>query len=136
MIFAMKKRVTHVAPLKLGLAMAMGFAVLGLVLVGINSWERYDSGYSYHEVPLRGNAPLPAGSGDTPPLQPASSQTVVAGDGVVYQLAESEWPDHAYLWFPFVFGLIGFAGGLLGALAFNLTAKWTGGIVINVEDIT
>lgn len=38
--------------------------------------------------------------------------------------------------FPIIYGVMGFIGGVIGALLYNLSSKWTGGIEIYLEDNT
>ena len=37
---------------------------------------------------------------------------------------------------PVIYAVVGFLGGLIGAALYNLIAKWTGGFVFEVRDVT
>ena len=39
----------------------------------------------------------------------------------------------AIIFFPIIYGIIGFIGGALGALLYNLVAKWIGGIDLEFD---
>jgi hypothetical protein len=146
-----KKRLTRIAPLKLGLALALGLLAFGLVFTlviwGVDGWEMRSGDYSYHEIPWRGEPPASPVVPPAPP-QAGTGQHVDFAGGTVVHLgyptmgqAQNDFTfsvieGYAFLFLPFVYALVGFVGGFVGAWIFNLTAKWTGGIVINVEDIT
>lgn len=165
MIFPVKQRLTRIAPFKLGLALAVSFAALGLVLGLVffvtNQIAGPDS-VKLAEAEWPGAPqPLAAVGGATPNAPTTSPKPTVgatasafpvdfAGGTVVHFTPGRTYSwDYSYNAVPLdvspvwtflilavVYPLIGFVSGLLGAWAFNLTAKWTGGIVINVEDIT
>ena len=40
-----------------------------------------------------------------------------------------------FLWGPAIYAGLGFAAGLIGAAVYNLTVKWTGGFVLEIQDV-
>jgi hypothetical protein len=39
------------------------------------------------------------------------------------------------IFLPIIYGIAGFIGGIIGALVYNLVAKWTGGIEMVLTDV-
>lgn len=163
MIFPVKQRLTHIAPFKLGLALAVSFAALGLVLglvIFVTNWiagpdavKLAEAGWPGAPQPpaaVLGATPNPPTSPKPPVGEPAAVPSVdFAGGTVVHftPVRTYSW-DYSYNAVPLdvspawtililavVYPLVGFVSGVLGAGAFNLTAEWTGGIEFNVEDI-
>lgn len=48
-------------------------------------------------------------------------------------------PNHSYvamfLWTPAIHAGLGFAFGMTGSAIYNLIAKWTGGLMLDIEDV-
>ena len=148
----MKKRLTRIAPFKLGLALAVSGALLGLVFALVAwafQWPVVSSDYSYNQVPLTAVYPAPATATTSAPLSRPTTTTngdaILAGSTVVHLapvppqndfgfISISETGGLSLLLFPVLYGIMGFVCGALGAWFFNLTAKWTGGIELTVED--
>ena len=145
----MKKRLTRIAPFKLGLASAVSFVLVGLVLaLGVCLLSLVTDSRSYHAYTQMDVTPLapPATSGS--PSVPANAPVVAAGGyphadfagSTVVHLAPNDFTfgdsPMMLLLFPLIWGVVGFLSGVTGSFAFNLTARWTGGLEVNVEDIT
>ena len=160
----MKKRLTRIAPLKLGLVTGLCFAAFGVLsltlelLVGGPMASSHDSDFSYNQVPLSAS---PASLGSSPTGNPGvhaiqlsngvvpdsptvtkSSTTTTPSGGPNDPLTFNYHPTGTAIVFslPFLYTLgfptvMGFFFGWIGALTFNLFAKWTGGIEVTVEDI-
>jgi uncharacterized oligopeptide transporter (OPT) family protein len=89
----MKKRLTYVDPLKLGIVLAVVYGVISLVIVPFF---------------ILGALFGPRGS----------------GFGVILAI-----------FFPIIYAIAGFIGGVLTAFVYNLVAKWTGGVEFTTEEV-
>jgi hypothetical protein len=79
----MRKRLTYISPLQLGIVLALVYGVISLILV------------------------------------PFLLLGAIFGHGGVGILV---------IFIPFIYVIIGFIGGVLSAIVYNIVAKWTGGI--------
>ncbi len=163
----MKKRLTHIAPVKLGLITALCFGTFGLLILLLDLLmgavpSSYESDYSYNQISLTGapgssppgnpgvhaiqlsngvvpEAPTATKSGPTATSPGGSYSPLKPAAGTDFPLTVNGYSRSFALPVFFSLGLplvMGFLFGWIGALLFNLLAKWTGGIAITVEDIT
>jgi hypothetical protein len=162
----MIKRLTRIAPLKLGLVTAGSAALLGLLSLPVGFlmdaiFSSSDSDYSYNQIPLHTSSAAPGSSPtgnpgvhaiqlsngvvpDSPTVTNSSTTATPSGGAngpagsptsFDYHVTGNAYapPFYYMLGLPLV---MGFLFGWIGALIFNLLAKWTGGIEVTVEDIT
>jgi len=98
----MQKRLTHIAPVKLGIVLAVVYGVMSLVII----------------VPCFLLISL-AGVANT---ARTGNPMLVNFTGVFV------------IFLPIIYAVIGFIGGVIAALIYNLVAKWTGGIEFITEE--
>ena len=89
----MKKRLTNVNPLKLGIVLGVLYGVISLIIVPF-----------FILAALFG----PKGS----------------GFGIVLAI-----------FFPIIYAVAGFIGGVISAFVYNLVAKWTGGVEFTTQEV-
>ena len=99
----MKKRLTYVSPLSLGITLGILYAILALVIA----------------VPLFLIMSLAGAAGAAHGGQQALP-AIFSGVFLIF--------------LPIIYGVIGFIGGLLAALVYNLSAKMTGGVEFQVQE--
>ena len=109
----MKKRLSRISPLPLGVVLAVFHGLLSLVIIlPIGSLSLVFWG-------LRG-----AVSGPTFHQAPASSSALVGGILGGFMM----------ILMPLLYAAMGFVFGVISGAVYNLVAKWTGGIEFTVTD--
>lgn len=98
-----KKRLVRIGPMQLGKMLAALYGVSGLIF-----------------VPIFGVMALVGAF--APQVENAPSPVLLGGFAIVAAIA-----------FPLLYALMGFVVGLVGAVIYNLFAKWVGGIEVEVE---
>ena len=109
----MVTRLRHLSVLQLALVLAVLYALIG-VLIGLAWWLII----SPIMMTTAKSGPF-VGAGGTP-----SGVAMMAGLGVF-----------AVIFFPIMYGIIGFIAGLIYAVLYNLVAGWTGGIEMTLEQV-
>ena len=99
----MQKRLTHIAPVKLGIVLAIVYGVMSLII----------------SVPIFLLYSL-AGVANTAKIGPQGHSAIFTGVFLIF--------------LPIIYAVIGFIGGVIAALIYNLVAKWTGGIEFTTEE--
>jgi hypothetical protein len=99
----MQKRLTHIAPVKLGIVLAIVYGVMSLIII----------------VPIFLLYSL-AGVANTAKIGPQGLPAIFTGVFLIF--------------LPIIYAVIGFIGGVIAALIYNLVAKWTGGIEFTTEE--
>ncbi|MGD1087251.1 MAG: hypothetical protein ABR955_00795 [Verrucomicrobiota bacterium] len=99
----MQKRLTHIAPVKLGIVLAVVYGVMSLII--IVPFFLLHSLASVANTAKTGSQGLPA---------------IFTGGFLIF--------------LPVIYAVIGFIGGAIAALIYNLVAKWTGGIEFTTEE--
>ena len=102
----MVRRLRRIAPLKFGIVAGIVYALFSLII-----------------VPFVALAMVAA---SLLPTQQQQSSPFSAGAGIVGAIVFAVLA-------PFLYGILGFLFGLLGAWVYNVVAKWTGGIEFEVE---
>jgi hypothetical protein len=102
-----KKRLKRIAPLQLGVVAGVFYALFSLIFIPFFL--------------------LMALAGAFAPKSDSGSD-LAAGVGIVFGF-------FLLLLAPIMYGILGFIFGALGALVYNLVAKWTGGVEVEVEDL-
>ena len=98
----MKKRLTYVSPLKLGITLGIVYAILSLIIAV--------------------------------PMFLFISLVGAAGAAKTGQGLPAMFSGVFVIFLPVIYGVVGFIGGLLAGLVYNLSAKLTGGIEFEVEE--
>jgi len=99
----MKQRIKRIAPVQLGKMLAVIYALLSLIFVPFILMFGAIAS-TMHKTP--GAPPFPA----------------MLGLGMGFMI-----------FMPVIYAIMGFIGGALGALIYNLVAKWLGGIEVEME---
>ena len=101
----MKKRLSHVAPLQLGLVLAVLYGLLSLIFVPF---------FLIFSIlaPHMQNSAAPGVQG------------IAMGMGIGMAIV-----------FPIIYAILGFVFGVISAAVYNLIAQWTGGIEFSVTDL-
>jgi Ca2+/Na+ antiporter len=105
----MKKRLTRIAPLKCGIVLGTLYAGLSLIMVPF--------------FLLAGLVGAQAGETYTPLNGQASHSLPFPFFGLFA------------LFLPFIYGFVGFLGGVIMAAIYNLVVRLTGGLEVTVEDV-
>jgi uncharacterized membrane protein len=101
----MQKRLTHIAPVKLGIVLAVVYGVMSLIII----------------VPCLLLVSL-AGVANTAKTGSQGLPAIFSGVFLIF--------------LPIIYAVIGFIGGIVAALIYNLVAKWTGGIEFTTEEVS
>ena len=102
----MVRRLRRIAPLKFGIVAGIVYALFSLIIVPFVALAMVAAAFIPSQQ--QQSSPFAAGTG-------------IAGAIVFAVLA------------PFIYGILGFLFGLLGAWVYNVVAKWTGGFEFEVE---
>jgi hypothetical protein len=103
----MKKRISELSVLQTGIVLGALYAAFGLVMLVVF-------------------LPLGLIMAITGAVSDAEAPGLIGGVGMVFM----------GVFFPVFYGVVGFIGGLLLALIYNLIAKYTGGLEITLSDVT
>ena len=98
----MKKRLTHVNPVKLGTTLAVIYGIMSLIVI----------------IPLF--------------LIMSAVSAVGAKNGA--QAMPVIFSGVFMIFLPIIYAVVGFIGGFLADLIYNLVAKWTGGVEFTTEE--
>jgi len=110
----MKKRLARVAPLQLGIVLAVLYGLISLVIfvpIGGCSMLFFNAHHAVGGPSFHG----PIGSS-----APALMGGIFGGFMLIF--------------LPLLYAAMGFIGGVIAAAIYNVVAKWTGGIEFTVED--
>lgn len=100
----MKKRLTRVSPVQLGIVLAVLYALISLVLV----------------IPLGALSMM--------------SNAFMQQHGV-HSVGASLFTGAFLFLMPVIYAVLGFVGGVIVAVIYNVVASFTGGIEVTVEDV-
>ncbi len=99
----MKKRLTNVNPVKLGITLAVIYGIMSLIFI----------------IPFF--------------LVMSAVGAAGAKNGV--QTLPVIFTGAFMIFLPFIYAVLGFIGGVIAALIYNLVAKWTGGVEFTTQEI-
>lgn len=99
----MTKHIKRIAPIQLGKMLAAIYGLFSLVFIPFFLLSAVFASFA-------------------PSAPGASAMPAMLGMGIGFMLV-----------FPFLYAAMGFVSGAIGALIYNLVAKWLGGIEIEVE---
>lgn len=105
----LKRRLKRIEPVQAGKVLGILYALFSLLF------------FPFFALFFALAAVIPAAAG-APQTQDMPPVAVLGGMGLFFMLLA-----------PIIYGVMGFVVGAVGALLYNLVAKWVGGIVVEIE---
>jgi hypothetical protein len=104
----MKRRIKRIAPLQAGKMLGVLYAGFGLIFLPFFALAAIGAAFAQHPAQAQGGS--------------AAAPALTAGVMLVMSL-----------FFPIIYGVMGFMFGVITAAVYNLVAQWIGGIEVEVE---